>query len=476
MSLKNWILNKMNGVAGRADLPRSPVLGGARADAPSVLRRSARRRFPDADAGAGEAVLQARHLGPYAPLIGAIRDELEHFVVSYLSLHLAIAERDRYLLTSIEVRATAPDEEELLRRFIREFKPEQIKRYLAKEVIAGLPNASALDLSQFAGLNAAGGTPDDDEHDYSELLAELRSADPASGLKPFEVSLIGRWSELGSMVSTAASSSAGIPRTPLAGVEIRIEDAEGVRRVALPPAVPGRRYAVGKEQGCDVVVDGLYASRRHCEIWLERGSWWVADAGSTNGLRIERGANVLGRTGGDAGAASPKALEIVAGARIVLSAHAEGSPAQYPRLALDTKPDAAIHTTPLAPGASLRATPSTPILVGRKPEFTISARMAGGERTVDLRSGALPVSVGRSRSQSLVVDWAHEGVSGQHLAISALDEGGVTVEVYGDNGVTVSGKQYPPGAHLRWKPGEAMTLGRTIGQEPECRLVLTRAD
>ena len=46
---------------------------------------------------------------------------------------------------------------DLLRRFVREFKPEQIKRYLSKEVIGGLSNASAIDLSQFAGLNAERG-------------------------------------------------------------------------------------------------------------------------------------------------------------------------------------------------------------------------------------------------------------------------------------------------------------------------------
>ena len=40
---------------------------------------------------------------------------------------------------------------------MREFKPEQIKRYLAKEVIGRLPNASAIDLAHFGGLNAAPG-------------------------------------------------------------------------------------------------------------------------------------------------------------------------------------------------------------------------------------------------------------------------------------------------------------------------------
>ena len=473
MSLKNWILNKLNGVATRADLPRSPVLDGVMADEPAVMRRDARR------SGAGGAVARSpQHLGPYAPLIGAIREELEQFVLSHLSLHLAIAERDRYLLTSIEVRATAPDDDELLRRFIREFKPEQIKRYLAKEIIASLPNAGALDLSQFAGLNAGRGVDSaaaDD--DYSELLAELRSGDSTAGSRRYEVNLIGRWSEIGSAAAAGAHSQPDVPRTPLGGasVDIRIEDTDGTRQVTLSAVVPGRRYVIGKDQGCDIVVNGLYASRRHCEIWLDGGSWWVTDAGSTNGVRVERDARVLGRTGevtGSAGATS--VIEVTAGARIVLSSRAEGSPAQYPRLTLAAKLEAAVAATPIAPIPQLRVTPSTPILGARKGDFTISAQMASGARTVELRAAALPVLVGRSRNQTLVVDWAHEGVSGRHIEISAIDEAGVTVEVYGDNGVTVAGTSYPQGAHLRWKPGESMTLGRTIGQEPECRLTLAR--
>ncbi len=44
---------------------------------------------------------------------------------------------------------------DLLQQFMREFKPEQVKRYLAREVIGRLPNAAAIDLSQFAGLSDA---------------------------------------------------------------------------------------------------------------------------------------------------------------------------------------------------------------------------------------------------------------------------------------------------------------------------------
>ena len=94
------------------------------------------------------------HLGAYRPLIAAIREELERFVATDLRLHLAIAEHDRYVLTAIAIDSVGPDDTgELLRRFRREFAPEQVKHFLAKEIIARLPNASAIDLTQFAGLD-----------------------------------------------------------------------------------------------------------------------------------------------------------------------------------------------------------------------------------------------------------------------------------------------------------------------------------
>src|SRR5262252_527377 len=179
MSLKTWIFRKMNGIATRSDLPRTPVLHTPLPEGPLVTRRGVERSEPVIRHG--EAAPAVANLGAYAPLIAAIRDELEHFVVSYLRLHLTIAERDRYLLTSIDVHATDDnDSAELIQRFIREFRPEQIKEYLAKEVIGSLPNAGAIDLSQFAGLNTVRDDEDADEDDnYSELLAELRSARPS---------------------------------------------------------------------------------------------------------------------------------------------------------------------------------------------------------------------------------------------------------------------------------------------------------
>ncbi len=473
MSIKNWFLRRVNGLTTRVDLPRravvrSPVLGTGSRDEPAVVRRDARRSPVDATHAGG--VPAAPHLGPYAALVAAIREELETFVVSHLRLHLAIAERDRYLLTSIDVHPLAPDDVELLRRFMREFKPEQIKHYLAKEVIGALPNAAAIDLSQFAGLNAGRDDADDDDS-YSELLAELKSAKPVPGLRPFEVSLIGRWSE----ATAGANSRTGVPATPLAGrnAEIAIEDSNGSRLVLLRSVQPGRRYAIGKGEGCEIVVNGVYASRRHCEVWLDHDAWWVTDTGSTNGVRVERAGGVLGRSVSPAGLQGAAAvIEVTPGARIVLSAQAEGSAADYPRVTLDVGREGAATATPIAPAIASPATPSTPIVKARDSEWTITAHMASGVRAVNLREGELPFSIGRSRNQTLVVDWAHEGVSGHHLDITAIDADGATVVVHGDNGVRIAGTSYPPGARLRWKAGESMAIGRVIGHEPECGLTL----
>src|SRR4029450_9122776 len=127
------------------------------------------------------------HLGAYRPLVAAIREGLERFVATDLRLHLAIAERDRYVLTSIVIDSIGPDDTRtLLARFVREFAPEQVKHYLSREIIARLPNASAIDLTQFAGLTTGGSPAAQARGDYEDLLDELRSDEPEVA-KPFEV-------------------------------------------------------------------------------------------------------------------------------------------------------------------------------------------------------------------------------------------------------------------------------------------------
>jgi hypothetical protein len=476
MSLKNFLLGRMNRAFARTDLPPRDDRA-----APHTLGDSDGMLRPPPFAGrfaSGRArgAPGLEHLGAYRPLIAAIREELERFVQSDLRLHLAIAEHDRYVLTSIAIESVGSDESrDLLARFAREFAPEQVKHYLAKEIIARLPNASAIDLSQFSGLRPAGDAQKKDAATgYEELIAELRSDVPESA-KAYEVTLNGRWSEKETREARAVQAAQPAARvvTPLAGhgVAVDIEDAGGARRVDLAAVVPGRRYVVGKDAGCDIVVDGVYASRRHCELWLDKGVWWATDCGSTNGIRVEPPAlgglthgSLLSSAGGDG-----KVLAIAPGARIVLSASAHGEPAQYPRVALRA-------AEPTRRNAQSEATPVTPIVAARRTGngLTLTVRMASGTKTVDLPRDGAPLRVGRSRTQGLVIDWAHESVSGHHVDIAESGDAGARVVVHGDNGVIVDGAAHAPGAQFEWNVGETMLLGRAVNDEPECALTLSR--
>lgn len=469
MSIKSWVLDRvhrMNGLLARPDLPpREPA------------RNAWRTSSPSQSAAPDSALSSADHLGPYGALIGAIREELEHFVVGHVRLHLAIADRDRFVLTSIGVRC--PDDgqgRDLLAQFMHEFKPEQVKRYLAREVIAGLPNASAIDLSQFAGLFDADAAEDAGE--YRELLLALRGNAPAPAASAYQVTIVGRWSEIDVAgapgAGTAQLVGGATPATPLAGLrcEFEVEDGNGRRRVVLQSVMAGRRYMIGKGEGCDIRVTGTYTSRRHAEIWLEGGAWWVADAGSTNGLRVESAGGPVERGAAAPAGTAASALRLADGARIVLSANAEGPASDYPAVLVRQSAPQPSRVTPIAGAVPSPTTPLTPILTGRDGALLLTARLATGERRLALHAGALPLTVGRSRNQQLVIDRVHEAVSGHHLDIVEVDEAGAQVVVHGDNGVLVEGVAYPAGARFRWKVGDTMVLGPR--GEPECTLSLSR--
>jgi len=479
MTLKTWVLGRVHrggSLLGRGDLPRREP------SAPASIEPAGGPPSRSHDS----ALADMAHLGPYSALIGAIRDELEHFVADHLRLHLAIADHDRFLLTAIHIScAEGSDARPLLHQFMREFKPEQVKRYLVREIIAALPNAAAIDLSQFASLRDAD-TPRDttDDDEYAELLAALRGPAAAPATHAFQVNIVGRWTERDSSAarpaSTTSLSPVSTPATPMAGqrCEFDVDDAEGKRRVVLHGVVPGRRYVIGKDAGCDIRVNGAYTSRRHGELWLEHGAWHITDAGSTNGIRVESTSGSVERSGPAAGNARTSAIKLSGGERIVLSANAEGTAADYPAIALRAPAaEHATRVTPIAgalPASATQQTPLTPIRSAHAWRLTV--RGAGGVHGLDLVPEALPVTIGRSRSQTLVIARAHELVSGHHLDIVGVDASGAQVLVHGDNGVVVDGVTHALGARFLWRPGETMVLGAVNGDGRACTLTLAQRD
>jgi pSer/pThr/pTyr-binding forkhead associated (FHA) protein len=62
-----------------------------------------------------------------------------------------------------------------------------------------------------------------------------------------------------------------------------------------------RTVTIGRDPGCDIVVDDPYASPRHCMLVEESpGRWTVRDLGSTNGITVIRNDTAC-RIGGAAG-------------------------------------------------------------------------------------------------------------------------------------------------------------------------------
>ena len=468
MTMKSWVLNR---VAGRADLPARERGHEPDLDADAIAH--------DHGGATGDALRPGADLGVYAPLITAVRDELEHFVVSHVRLHVTIADRDRFLLTSVGVRSPGGAQtRELLQQFMHEFKPEQVKRYLAREVIGRLPNAGVIDLTLFGGLcdlEADERTRDDGE--YRELLAALRTTPQVA--RPYEVSVLGRWSEADAPTAPFANARGGAaPSTPLAGraVAFDVSDADGTRVAMLPSVVPGRRYVIGKDESSDLRVAGTYTSRRHAEIWLESDGWRIADAGSTNGVRVVD--ETSGRAWRASAAAGDEAsIRIGDGMRIVLSARADGPPHDYPSIALRAATATPSPVTPIAMAAAATApkTPLTAVLgAANGARFAIAVSQGSGEQVLPLDPEALPFTIGRSRGQTLVVDRRHAGVSGHHVAIDAVDNEGVHGSVVGDNGVVIDGARFDTGTRFAWRPGQTMVLGGSLPGESPCALVLER--
>ncbi len=446
MPLKSWILDKLNrmdSLLGRPDLPQ-------RAGA-AVEHR------PQAPAGqAAPAVQPVEHLGPYAPLIEAIRDELQQFVDGPLRLHLAIAERDQFMLTSIDIGCNDDSEAlDLLRRFIAEFKPDQIRRFLRRDIISALPNSASIDLSQFAGLRAIlppGSEAADAGDDYAALLAELRAGAPAADPRAYVLTLGGRWVERDGETATddsgeASRRSAGAPQTPLAGhrLELEVDDRRGRRKVALAAVVAGRRYSIGKGGGCDIPVDGTYTSRRHAEIWFDQGAWWLLDTGSTNGVRVDGGAKGVARSGPAAEGGGHRPIRLPAGARIVLSALTEGPTSDYPALTLHTADPAPRRPRRSPPAAGRPSTPITPVVAPRGPANRCASRRRwrrANTRRCSTRRRCPSASADRA-ARRLPSTWSMPASRGATSRSPAAIREGAEVVVHGDNGVLVGETLHP---------------------------------
>jgi hypothetical protein len=65
-------------------------------------------------------------------------------------------------------------------------------------------------------------------------------------------------------------------------VRVRWEDAAGSHE-----RVFFKTFRIGRDGSCELAIDDPLISRRHAEVRLEDGRWWVIDLGSRNGTRLD---------------------------------------------------------------------------------------------------------------------------------------------------------------------------------------------
>ena len=77
-------------------------------------------------------------------------------------------------------------------------------------------------------------------------------------------------------------------RPPARPAVPRAVPSEPARALFLPPTGPGApaSFSIGRDGGCDLLIEHTTVSRWHARLDRVDGGWILADAGSTNGTRV----------------------------------------------------------------------------------------------------------------------------------------------------------------------------------------------
>jgi hypothetical protein len=127
---------------------------------------------------------------------------------------------------------------------------------------------------------------EDDDLDLGEFGIATRMVQPGRAAAAEEAE----------MVSAPEPSPTRVFKAPTATAAVSAEEAERLglaheARALLNVAgtrheVPRDGAVLGRSRECDITIEDPNISRRHAEVRLENGSWWIVDLGSTNGIEV----------------------------------------------------------------------------------------------------------------------------------------------------------------------------------------------
>jgi hypothetical protein len=129
---------------------------------------------------------------------------------------------------------------------------------------------------------------EDDDLDLGEFGIATRLVQPGRAAE----------AEEGEMVAASEPSPTRVFKPPAgaATAAVSANEAEELGLAHEPRAVlnvGGKRHqlsgegvVLGRSRQCDITIEDPNVSRRHAEVRLENGGWWIVDLGSTNGIEV----------------------------------------------------------------------------------------------------------------------------------------------------------------------------------------------
>jgi ABC-type multidrug transport system ATPase subunit/pSer/pThr/pTyr-binding forkhead associated (FHA) protein len=199
---------------------------------------------------------------------------------------------------------------------------------------------------------------------------------------------------------------------------IGVEVTSGEQKVV---ARPGHPFVVGRERGCQLVIDDPLVSRRHAELVYGEDGWLLRDLDSRNGTYWQDDRSAF--------------VAVVDGCEVRL-----GDPDRGPLIKFDVRED--LPAQPVHAPADETGSLQAVSTVARTP---VTAYAASGDR----------MRIGRTPDNDIVLDDVL--ISRHHAEIRRLDSGFEVVDLGSRNGTYHNGRQVRR-AELR--AGDLITIGR----------------
>ena len=378
-----------------------------------------------------EQIAQAQPIPrKYQSIRDAVESKLEHLMRIEIPEHRDMAKNDVLELQHLEIEATTPEGETLLREYCLEFSLASRQEWVRDFVGTN----TAIRLGSFTGVYPCGGLPSNAQIDHRlEILNQ-------GNLASFKLYRYSKW----------VRDSVPPPETGCQ-VVLRIHDAQGQK-----PEIRRDTYPVSIGREGEVVVDGTYVSRHHCSLHGRGGQVELEDH-SKHGTWLG-GVKLHGQS-----------KLLTPGKHMLKFGKAHGDVKDWPELELEIPFSSA---TPVANATPINMDIATTPIASepRKLLAVLSVQDATGNPNIDVLT--LPFSIGQQAGRDYVTPPTHAGVSREHLVIESITDEGAEVlnEAHAKNGTTLNGLLQ--GERFLWPFDGEITLAAKNTRYPLIRITL----